>query len=385
MTMFDINTSMCMSPARLPTSAWIGHLPFAAWLVQELKPAMLVELGTHNGASYLGFCQAVRENALATSCFAVDTWQGDEHAGIYGEEVFNTLLQYHQKHYAGFSQLMRMTFDEASRCFDDASIDLLHIDGLHTYEAVKHDFETWLPKLSKRGVILFHDTMVRERNFGVWRLWDEISKQYPSFEFRHTYGLGVLLVGTDLPDAIRRLADEAAGDMVNRLFERLGNVIHAASSLEILEAGIAEERQRHVALQAEHERVATWAKSLDADLAQERERNAKLMAEHAKDRDEAARLGDAQGALALERIECIHQLEGELAQATKDRGVFEALALERLERIRQLEQDLAVRVNETQQVREQLEYLLGLTGSRWWAFKRVLRPLRPAASGPGDA
>ena len=338
MTMFDINTSMCMSPARLPTSAWIGHLPFAAWLVQELKPAMLVELGTHNGASYLGFCQAVKENALATSCFAVDTWQGDEHAGIYGEEVFNTLLQYHQTHYAGFSQLMRMTFDDASKCFDDASIDLLHIDGLHTYEAVKHDFETWLPKLSKRGVILFHDTMVRERNFGVWRLWDEISKQHPSFEFRHTYGLGVLLVGTDLPDAIRRLADATAGDggvLVNRLFERLGNVIHATSSLETMRVDLAEERQHHVALQSEHERVATWAKSLDAELVHERERHAKLVSEH----ETTARWGKSlDEELVRERERLAKLVEEHEATARWGKSLDEELLRERERLVRLVEE-----------------------------------------------
>lgn len=276
MTMFDINTGMCMSPARLPPSGWIGHIPFAAWIVKELKPTVFVELGTHNGASYLGFCQAVMGNELLTSCFAVDTWQGDEHAGIYGEEVFSALSQYHQKHYAGFSQLLRMTFDEAAACFEDASIDLLHIDGLHTYEAVKHDFETWLPKLSNRGVILFHDTMVRERNFGVWRLWEEISKQYPSFEFSHAHGLGVLLVGTEVPDSIRRLTDATMGDgkiVVNRLFERLADVVYATSELEA-------NRQEHAILQSEHERITAWAKSLDSELSQVRERYANLVVEH---------------------------------------------------------------------------------------------------------
>lgn len=248
MTGFNLNASMCMRPAKLPPSAWQGHIPFAAWLVEELKPSMLVELGTHNGASYLAFCQAVKQNALATNCFAVDTWQGDEHAGHYGEDVFSTLFNYHQKHYAGFSQLLRMTFDEALACFEDGTVDLVHIDGLHTYDAVKHDFDTWLPKVSKRGVILFHDTQVRERNFGVWRLWEELSAIYPSFEFRHTHGLGVLLVGDDLPDSVRRLAElgkSDAGTMVNTLFESLGNGVRNAETAEVMSAGVTE-RDSHI-------------------------------------------------------------------------------------------------------------------------------------------
>lgn len=94
--------------------------------------------------------------------------------------------------------------------------------------------------------------------------------------------------------------------------------------------------------------------------------------------------------LALERIERIHELDAALATTAGERGAFEALAVERIERIHQLqgdlarlqsaELDLAVRTSELHQVREQLEHLSILAGSRWWALKRVLRPLRPPRS-----
>ena len=188
------------SPTHLePPNSWIGHLPFAAWLIKQINPKNFVELGTHSGNSYFSFCQAVQEESLLTKCYAVDTWMGDEHAGFYGEDVYSQVDAYNQKHYAEFSRLLRMTFDEANEYFTKETIELLHIDGLHTYEAVKHDFETWLPKLAPNAVVLFHDTNVRERNFGVWKLWEELRQKYPlNLEFMHSHGLGVLQINNGL-------------------------------------------------------------------------------------------------------------------------------------------------------------------------------------------
>jgi hypothetical protein len=43
---------------------WSGHLPFAADLIVATKPSLLVELGTHYGESYFGFCQARQRSKL---------------------------------------------------------------------------------------------------------------------------------------------------------------------------------------------------------------------------------------------------------------------------------------------------------------------------------
>jgi glycosyltransferase involved in cell wall biosynthesis len=201
------------APEHLSPSAWLAHVPLAYWLVKVMQPGTIVELGTHTGASYFAFCQAVERLHLPTRCYAVDTWQGDPHAGAYDNSVFESVARVNDQQYVSFSSLLRTTFDEAVSGFADGEIDLLHIDGLHTYEAVSHDFATWRAKLSDRAVVLFHDTNVRDRGFGVWRFWQELREQFPSFEFTHGYGLGVLGVGRDLPPELSQLFAASTADL----------------------------------------------------------------------------------------------------------------------------------------------------------------------------
>ena len=187
-------------PERLTLpSPWVEHIPFAFYIVSAIKPKKIIELGTYKGNSYCAFCQAVKELSLDTKCYAVDTWRGDKHGGYFGDEILTELRQHHDVRYGTFSELIQATFDDAVNQFLDNEIDLLHIDGLHTYEAVKHDFEMWHAKLSDSAVVLFHDIAVKENDFGVWKFWEEIRQAYPSFEFFFGNGLGVLAVGKDYP------------------------------------------------------------------------------------------------------------------------------------------------------------------------------------------
>lgn len=221
-----ITNSMFWRPTYLAQSAWLEHVPFAFWIVEAHRPRVIVELGTHYGVSYFSFCQAVDRLGLDTQCFAIDTWKGDEHAGFYSEDVFTAVREHNDEQYSTFSRLVRSTFKEAAEHFLPSSIDLLHIDGLHTFEGVSEDFNTWLPKLSDDAVVIFHDTNVRERGFGVSTFFETIKGKYPHFEFIHGHGLGVISIGKGGRSPVKALLsaseDPALRHMVCDIFARLG-------------------------------------------------------------------------------------------------------------------------------------------------------------------
>lgn len=230
---------VCLShPLRIVPSGWVQHVPFGMFVVDLARPTLLVELGTHRGVSFCAFCQAVQELGLDTRCYAVDSWRGDPQAGFYGPEVLTELRNHHDQLYGGFSRLIQSTFDDALAHFPAGSIDILHIDGFHTQDAAAHDFSSWLPKMSRQGVILFHDTNCREHDFGVWRLWADLQRQFPSFELLHGHGLGLLSVGPDPSPGIRALTRAEQGDIhrLRRTFFALGSHLEERVQRDALQA-----------------------------------------------------------------------------------------------------------------------------------------------------
>ena len=177
----------------LSTSPWSGHRHFAYDLVRFTRPKKIVELGTHYGCSFFLFLQAVKDFNINTELYAIDTWKGDEHAGFYGEEVYTIVCETISKFYSSqSSKLLRMTFDDALNEFPDNSIEMLHIDGFHSYDAVKYDYETWFDKLAPNGIVLFHDVSP-DPGYGSADYWKEIKLTTPYIEFLdHSFGLGVL-------------------------------------------------------------------------------------------------------------------------------------------------------------------------------------------------
>jgi predicted O-methyltransferase YrrM len=144
---------------------------------------LIVDLGVDYGFSTIAFA---RPNI--GHVFAIDWFQGDAQTGSR-----NALGQFQENiRDAGVKNVTSIIADFDSACADwqrtNLPIDLLHIDGDHTYELMANDFNRWREFVRPGGVILLHDTQSFPNDVG--KFFREIDM--PKFEFTHSSGLGVV-------------------------------------------------------------------------------------------------------------------------------------------------------------------------------------------------
>jgi predicted nuclease with TOPRIM domain len=332
--------------------SWLGHTPFAFWLMEVVRPSILVELGTHTGNSFSAFCQAATYLNYQPSCFAIDTWEGDPHAGLYGEEVFSDLSKYIESNYRNFATLLRSTFNDSLDKFSDGTIDILNIDGYHTYEATKENFESWLPKVKRDGIILIHDTNVRTLDFGAWKFWEEIKDSYPSFSFLHGHGLGVVCLDQNLKPGLKELfsKDEEQISDIRNFFSNLGSIPEGRAHQESLKSKVA-------SLEAEKNNLSEQLSSVSS----ERDKFATELHEVGADRGAIESKLHQAGA---ERGE----LERRLHEAGADRGRIESRLHEvgaensklLIERLELQSENNSLKLNLKQQAKKISELLVNL-------------------------
>jgi predicted O-methyltransferase YrrM len=181
-------------------TAWLGHGAFAVNLVALLKPKMTVDLGVDFG--YSTFCFAYPQIGKVVG---IDCFEGDIHAGQRSTYDHVIKLRDHFKKYWNQTNVrfVKGYFEDVAQSWEKP-IDILHIDGLHTYEAVKQDFTTWSKFLQPNGVILMHDTVSFPNDVG--RFFKELPDY--KFNFQHTHGLGVWTASAETFERIRPLLIE---------------------------------------------------------------------------------------------------------------------------------------------------------------------------------
>lgn len=121
------------------------------WLASQVPDnGLIVEIGTLFGRSTSFLAIGAKKSVRV---YAVDCWEGTHyHRMIQAVQYFTELrLMDKIKIIKGYSAEVAKSFK--------GTIDMLYIDGDHSYKSVKTDYESWYPFLKKGGIIAFHDHM----------------------------------------------------------------------------------------------------------------------------------------------------------------------------------------------------------------------------------
>jgi len=115
------------------------------------------------------------------------------------------------------SSKTKSTIDKVKSILGSNKIDLLFIDGDHTYNGVKQDFLNYKNIVQEGGIIVFHDIVPDYRTrYGIetkrWvgdvpLFWSKIKQKYPHYEFvknpeQDGFGIGAIRYSAqiDVPD-----------------------------------------------------------------------------------------------------------------------------------------------------------------------------------------
>lgn len=163
-------------------SMWKGHEYFTQWLIKELNPKVTVEIGTYKGFSAYWLA---KDNT--GTVYTIDNRNYGAEKNL--KELDNVVFINNES-------------TEAARTWDK-KIDLLHIDGNHTFEAVRDDLAAWMPHMDMSGVIIMHDVMTNVC-FDVFMVFmnitamDENGAGIRKRIFPDNCGLGVMTFNDDI-------------------------------------------------------------------------------------------------------------------------------------------------------------------------------------------
>ena len=172
--------------------------------VKQHNPKIIVEIGTKKGGSFFIWARYLRPKHL----ISIDLPGGIHGGGFVKQKI--PFMKYFLADLKDSSISIilgdshsAVTLEKLQTILNGNEIDFLFIDGDHTYQGVKSDFEMYKNLVKKGGLIAFHDIVESEYHHKldcyVDVLWNEIKKNYNHVEFiqnknQHKYGIGVIKV-----------------------------------------------------------------------------------------------------------------------------------------------------------------------------------------------
>jgi predicted O-methyltransferase YrrM len=167
--------------------------------VKGIKPKIVMEIGTARGGTLFLFSRVVPEDAVIIS---VDLYGGEYGGGYpwWKIPLYRSFAMRKQIiHLIREDSHDENTLQKVKILLGDKQVDFLFIDGDHTYEGVKRDFELYSQIVKEGGAIAFHDIVYTTPDVKceVYKCWDEIKEKYEHSEFiedrkQNWAGIGII-------------------------------------------------------------------------------------------------------------------------------------------------------------------------------------------------
>ena len=153
--------------------------------VTDHKPKIIAEIGTWNGGTFYVW---TRTNPQAEKLISIDLPDG-QYGGGYDEKRIKFFKEFahgrdkNELYFIRGDSKSKDTTEKLENILKGKKIDFLYIDGDHTYEGIKKDFNIYKEYMANDGLIGFHDINTHKEGYGVVKFWNEIKEQYRFEEF----------------------------------------------------------------------------------------------------------------------------------------------------------------------------------------------------------
>ena len=168
-------------------------------MVVAAEVRYVCEIGTYRGGTFYLWCKAARDDA---TLIALDLPGEDSLKQPFSPD---RIKFYHyfakspnqQLHFIPADSHQRSTADYVAAILGPNKLDFLFIDGDHSHNGVRRDFELYKPLVRPGGMIAFHDILPRANlpEIEVYKLWGEIKPVYRHQEIVAQDGSHANLIG----------------------------------------------------------------------------------------------------------------------------------------------------------------------------------------------
>jgi cephalosporin hydroxylase len=166
-------------------------------IVQESSPNIIVEIGSASGGTLFLFAHVANPGKI----ISVDLPSGSFGGGypFWKIPLFKSIAKKNIIQLVRGDSHKKETLEKIRSLLKGQSVDFLFIDGDHTYQGVKQDFQMYSPLVRKGGIVAFHDIVMHDASSGceVDKFWGEIKLGYHHVEIIENQhqkwaGIGVL-------------------------------------------------------------------------------------------------------------------------------------------------------------------------------------------------